>query len=485
MKPSEKGTASILGAPQHQALFVTSEMADFIKAGGLGDVAAALPRVLLKTYDVRVLIPGYFPVLKHRHIEIVGHTHAYAGLPACQIGLLKQEDGLNVYVVICPQLFEREGSPYISTLGMDWEDNAIRFATLSYVAACIAGGQAHMNWQPGLLHLNDWPCALAASYVKWLGFHTPTLLTIHNLAYQGLFSAHMKEQLGVPDAGMASLDFYGQFSFLKSGIVDASYINTVSMSYAHQITKPLHGCGLDDLLARRQQEGQLSGILNGIDASWDPKTDAHLRIHFSLNDHIGKIKNKQALRQEWHLPEQQGPIFAVVSRLVHQKGLDIICDVTPQLVEAGGQLIIMGGGEPDIEQTVRQLAWRYPQHVRAHIGFNESASRRIFAGSDFLLMPSRFEPCGLSQMYAQRFGSLPIAHATGGLMDTVDDGVTGFLFNQASANGLRQCLARALKTFVSPKLFQAMRQAAMLRPSGWDLAGNEYLNLYHQAIRSK
>ncbi|GHH54758.1 glycogen synthase GlgA [[Pseudomonas] boreopolis] len=463
------------------ALFVVSEMADFVKAGGLGDVAAALPRELRRRYDVRVLIPGYRAVLARAgRVEVVGRVVAHAGLPACDIGRIEQADGLPVYILLCPVLFEREGSPYVASDGQEWDDNAVRFATLSHAAAQIAAGHAGLDWQPHLLHLNDWPCALAAAYVRWAGGTTPCLLTIHNLAYQGLFPYSLAPVLGIPPEHVHELAFYGQLSFLRGGIVHADHVNTVSVSYATQITGAAQGCGLDDLLAGRAASGALSGIVNGIDDSWDPRTDGHLHSHFSVNQWQGRNENARQVRQAFGLPQGDGPLFAVVSRLVHQKGLDLICEVAPQIVAAGGQIVVIGGGEPQIEQQVAALARRYPGHVGAYIGFDEALARRMFAGADFLLMPSRFEPCGLSQMYAQRFGCLPIAHATGGLIDTVDDGVTGFLFHGASADALRRCLQRAFRTFRLPSLLGAMRRAAMLRPSGWDVAASKYIALYER-----
>jgi starch synthase len=463
------------------ALFVVPEMADFVKAGGLGDVAAALPRALRRRYDMRVLIPGYRDVLERAGgIEIVGRVTAHASLPACDIGRVEQADGLPVYVLLCPALFEREGTPYVDAQGHEWPDNALRFATLSYAAAQIAAGHAGLDWRPQLLHLNDWPCALAAAYVRWGGGTTPCLLTIHNLAYQGVFPEALAPALGVPAAHAGELAFHGQLSFLRAGIVNARQVNTVSHSYANQIVAPDDGCGLDELLAERASLGALSGIVNGIDASWDPRTDAHLPARFSVTQWQGREENAAHVRRVFGLPPSRGPLFAVVSRLVHQKGLDLTCEVAPQIVAAGGQIVVIGGGEPQIEQQVAALARRYPGHVGAYIGFDETLARAMFAGADFLLMPSRFEPCGLSQMYAQRFGCLPVAHATGGLIDTVDDGVTGFLFQGASADALRRCLQRVFRTFRLPGLLAAMRRAAMLRPSGWDVAGNEYLALYQR-----
>ncbi|MGJ4803026.1 glycogen synthase GlgA [Luteimonas sp. SDU82] len=482
---TRRRTAVKLARPASHSLpvlFVVSEMADYIKAGGLGDVAAALPRAMRPGSDVRVLIPGYPEVLQRiDRMSIVGQVPAHAGLPACRLGLAHQPDGLPVYVLLNPALFERGGSPYVDGSGAEWDDNAIRFATFAHAAARIAAGDCGLPWTPRLLHLHDWPSAMAAAYVRWTGGDTPSLLTIHNLAYQGLFSPSVAAAIGVPRSHLADMEFHGQLSFLKAGIVHATRINTVSVSYAAQIVRPEEGCGLHELLARRAAQGHLSGIVNGIDESWDPAVDHALPARFSATRCGERHLNARHVRAEFGLPDNGGPLFAVVSRLVHQKGLDITCEVAPQIVAAGGQIVIIGGGEPQVEAQVAALVRRFPGSVGAFIGFEEGLARRMFAGADFLLMPSRFEPCGLSQMYAQRFGCLPIAHATGGLIDTVDDGVTGFLFRGASADGLRRCLQRALRTFRNPLLLQAMRRAAMLRPGGWKPAAQAYDALYRQA----
>ncbi len=465
-----------------RVLFVVSEMADFVKAGGLGDVAAALPRALRTTCDVRVLIPGYPAVLERlQRLERVGQVAGRGNLPVCELARAEQHDGLPVYVLLNPHLFERAGSPYVDEAGREWSDNAVRFATLAHAAAEIAAGRVDNAWAPEVLHLNDWPSALAAAYVRWDGTEVPTLLTIHNLAYQGLFPLDQAAALGIPAHRLDELTFYGQLSFLQAGITHATRLNTVSLRFARQITAPADGCGLHDLLARRAARGHLSGIVNGIDASWDPRSDRHLSAHFSVQAFDGRRHNAQSVREAFGLRHSEGPLFAVVSRLVHQKGLDISCEVAPQIIAAGGQLVIIGGGEPAVEEQVRELARRYPGQVGAFIGFEEGLARQMFAGADFLLMPSRFEPCGLSQMYAQRFGCLPVAHATGGLVDTVEDGVTGFLFHQPTADGMRRCVERAMRTFRLPALLHAMRRAAMMRPSGWDIAGRQYMDLYQQA----
>ncbi|WP_240922443.1 glycogen synthase GlgA [Oleiagrimonas sp. C23AA] len=466
-------------AIKRRILFVTTEMADFVKAGGLGDVSAALPRALARSQDVRVLIPGYRQVLAScRQARLVGRIAPLAQLPACDLLLARSDDGLAIYILRCPALYERDGSPYVARDGEAWADNTLRFATLSHAAAEVAAGAAGLDWQPQLLHLNDWPCALSAGYLRWRGLKTPCLLTIHNLAYQGLFEHTQGDALGIPREAHASMDFYGQLSFLQAGIHYASRINTVSRHYAEQITLPPLGCGLDSLLLRRADQGHLSGIVNGIDVSWDPRKDRHLHCHFGIDQWRGKQANKHFLQRHFGLHRSRGPLFAVVSRLVQQKGLDLVCEVAPQIVAAGGQLCVIGSGEASVEQAVGELGQRYPGHVATHVGFRESLARRMFAGSDFLLMPSRFEPCGLSQMYAQRFGSLPLAHATGGLIDTIDDGVTGFLFPRASADGLRACIERAFRVYRCTPLLYAMRRAAMLIPMGWDAACEQYLGLY-------
>ena len=467
-------------------LFVTTEMTDFIKTGGLGDVAAALPRALQATQDIRVLIPAYPSVLaKARSIVWEGRTRAFAGLPETQIGRMETVDGLTVYVVHQPALFEREGaSPYVSPIGGDWSDNAVRFATLSYAAAQIASGRAGLAWQPDVLHLNDWPTALASSYARWEGRDIPTVLTLHNLAYQGLFQTSMRHVLGIPRQA-AETEFHGHLSFLRAGLTHADYVSAVSGSYARQIIQPAHGMGLHTLLEKKAVQGRLIGILNGIDPSWNPALDPNLAAPFSANQMSNRIATSEQMRQEFGLRESRGPLFAFVARMVHQKGIDMVCDAAPQIVAAGGQLALIGCGDTLMERDVARLARRFPGQVGAHIGFNDAMARRMFAGSDFLLMPSRFEPCGLSQMYAQAYGSLPIAHATGGLIDTIEDGVTGLLFDHPTVAGLRQSLQRAFRIFQEPPLLGAMRRAAMLERHDWGGPAAKYASLYAMAAPTR
>ena len=475
-------------ALQGRILYVTSEIEDYVKAGGLGEVSAALPRTLLKLCDIRVLLPGYREVLaRHPAMEILAQLPASAGLPACSIGRVQAPDGLVIYIVRCDELYARDGTPYQDPQGRDWQDNDIRFARLSLAAAEIAGGLPGFNWIPNFVHLNDWPSALTSGYLNWRGIKTPTMLTIHNLAYQGLFDCQRLSMLGIPQEAFQvdGVEFYGRLSFLKAGIYYASHITTVSSTYAEEITSPEFGCGLDGLLRKRAQEGRLSGILNGIDEhwdqSWDPNRDPKPRAGkpLRIGDWASKRRNAARVRDSFGLAVSQGPLFAIVSRLVHQKGVDLVLQAADLLVEQGGQLVVTGRGEPAFEAALKDLATRHPKHVGVKIGFQQDEATRMFAGSDFLLMPSRFEPCGLSQMYAQRFGSLPIAHKTGGLADTIEDGQTGFLFAGPTLPSFFEAIKRGLDTFSSSRRLNKMRRQAMTRSFSWQQSALRYQEIYN------
>ncbi len=480
-----------IGSLQNQKkkiLFVTSEFADLIKAGGLGDVSAALPRALGNRHDIRVLIPGYRQVMESGHpIRIIGRIHGHAAIPACRIGRMDLDDGLIVYVVICPELYERDGNPYGNRQGRIWADNHIRFARLSLVAAEIAAGTAAISWTPQLIHANDWPAALTPAYVSWKGLRTPTVFTIHNMAHQGLYDADCMRELGIPAEAFNpdGLEFHGKLSFLKAGIAYASHITTVSMNYAQEITRPEFGCGLEGILGCKAESGRLSGIANGIDESWQPDSDSHLICGITDPQWEGKAVHRRYVEIKFGLEQGEGPLFAVVSRLVHQKGIDLTCQVADEVVEAGGRIAVIGQGEPEMESAMRQLARRHAGRIGVDVGFNELDARRMFAGSDFLLMPSRFEPCGLSQMYAQRFASLPIATRTGGLADTIEDGVNGFLFDEISAPAYMQAIRRALNVYQRPVLLDAMRRAAMAAPRCWNESVEPYDELYRTLVSER
>jgi starch synthase len=484
--PVDSHKPQTLNPSKKKILFVTSELADLIKVGGLGDVSAALPRALSGQHDIRVLIPGYPQVLESGNpMRVVGQIRGHAALPPCRIGRMELPDGLIVYVLISPELYERAGTPYGDENSRDWPDNHIRFARLGLAAADIAAANAGMSWCPDLVHANDWPTALTPAYMKWQKQTTPCVFTIHNLAYQGMIDSHCSPELGLPPeaSGQEGMEFYGQLSLLKAGITYADHITTVSHTYAEEITTEAFGCGMQGMLQAKTHEGHLSGITNGIDESWDPRTDPHLVAKFSLHNMDGKRANAAYVEQLFNLEAEDGPLFAVVSRLVQQKGIDLTLEVVDTIVQGGGRLAIIGRGEPELEQAVVEMAKRYPGRVGVRIGFNETDARRMFAGSDFLLMPSRFEPCGLSQMYAQRFGSLPIARKTGGLADTIEDGVTGFLFRRATRDSYVDAVQRALNVFQYPELLHAMRCRAMASPLYWKQSVEPYDRLYKELLQ--
>lgn len=464
-------------------LFVTSEMGDFIKAGGLGEVAAALPRQLRTVCDVRVLLPGFRQVRAARPaIDIVSRMPRTAELPPWSLGRFATNDGLTIYVVLCDELYDREGSPYGPFGGGDFADNDIRFARLSLAAAEIAAGEADPNWRPDLLHVNDWPSALTAGYARWKGLATPSILTIHNLAYQGLFDPRRMGALGIPDAAFSidGAEFHGKLSFLKAGIFYGSHVTTVSQSYAREITTPEHGCGLEGLLKAKMEAGQLTGIINGIDDSWSKLIEGG-----ATTDEVvrrWKRGNAAAIRKRFALPQSRGPMFSIISRLVHQKGIDLSLEAAETIVSQGGQLVVTGQGDSRIEEDVARLARRYPNAVAARIGFDDAEARQLFAASDFLLMPSRFEPCGLSQMYAQRAGALPIASRTGGLVDTIEDGVSGFLFSSLTGVGLMGAITRALEAYRSKRAFQTMRKNAMTKAFDWSGPTASYASVYARTL---
>jgi starch synthase len=469
-----------------KVLFVTSEFADFAKAGGLGDVSAGLPRALRsRAIDIRVLLPAYPEVIaKASDITIVAHLPGRAGIEPCCIGQTLTADGLPLFLVLEPSLYQRTGSPYAAPEGHDWPDNDVRFARLSLAAAEIAAGTAGMNWVPDLLHVNDWPGGMAPAYLHWQGAHVPTILTIHNIAYQGLYHRERMQTLGIPESAfdINGVEFHDRISFLKAGLFYAEHISTVSPTYAREITTEALGCGLHGLTSGIAAEGRLSGIVNGIDETWDPSRDPHLPHHFEADDLSGKQSNAELVRTGLCLKQSEGPLFGVVSRLVHQKGLDIIAETAREIVHEGGQIAILGLGDPDTENMLSRLARGHRDHIGLLIGFNEPMARRIVAASDFCLMPSRFEPCGLTQMQAQRYGALPIAHRTGGLADTIQDGETGFLFSELSGEGLFGACRRAFEAYDDPEVLDEMRQAAMARSFLWSGAAEEYARLYAKLI---
>ena len=467
-------------------LFVTTELEGYAKVGGLADVSASLPKALRQQgVDVRILMPFYGPgQSRPPALEPLGLLDGLNDIPPCEVAIAATEAGIPIYFVVTPALYERTGSPYGDTERLDWPDNDVRFARLSLAAAQIAGGAAPLAWRPDLVHANDWPAALACGYLVWRNAPVPSLFTIHNLAHQGLFAGSRLHALGIPESAysMNGIEFYDRLSFLKAGLIYPHHVTTVSPTYAREIVHEDMGCGLHHLLAALAASGRLSGITNGIGEDWTPQDDRHLVQNYPPSTRAAKQRNADAVREELGLAQDHRPLFAVVSRLVHQKGIDLVLDAASAIVAKGGQLALLGEGDRDLEAAAKHVAALHPGSVGVRIAFDEALSRRAIAGSDFYLMPSRFEPCGLNQMYAQRYGSLPIAHATGGLVDTIKDGKTGFLFSGATADALETAISRALTVYVDPAGYADMWGAAMAEDFSWSKAARQYEAVYRSAL---
>jgi starch synthase len=469
-----------------RVLFVTPEFEDFVRVGGLASVSAALPRALRTFAEVRLIIPGYRSVLAQAgSVDVIAQCPALGEMPACTLCRTSTADGLTVYVVICPELYDRSGTPYCDVNGNDWTDNDVRFARFASVAALLAGGKLDPAWRADVVHANDWQSALVPAYIAWNGFSTPSILTIHNLAFQGLFPRETLRKIGAPESSfhLEGIEFYDKVSFLKGGLIYSNHLTTVSETYAREITTPEFGCGLEGVLARRALSNELTGILNGIDETWDPRTCDHLSVPFGVGDWQGKRANADHVRKEFNLALSRGPLFGLVARLVHQKGVDLVLSAAEAIVASGGQIVVMGRGEAEFEAALLEASKRHPASIGVAIRFEDAEARRIFAGSDFTMMPSRFEPCGLSQMYAQRFGSLPIGHKTGGLADTIEDGKTGFLFSQPSTESFLGAICRAFVAFGSKRQLNHMRSDAMANRFGWKNPVQSYLDVYRAVVR--
>jgi len=356
-------------------LFVASEFSDFAKAGGLADVCATLPRALRDLgADVRVLLPGYQKVLDGiDSLNFVGTLPRRAGVAPCLLGEARTRDGLPLYVLLDPSLYQREGNAYLGPDGADWPDNDLRFARLALAAAQIAKGDIGLPWRPDLVHANDWPGAMAAAYMRWEHVEIPSVITVHNLAHQGLFDAGRCEILGIPpeDFSIDGVEFYGKISFLKAGLYYSDSVTTVSPTYAREITTQEQGAGLEGLLAGRAAQGSLTGILNSLGEGWDPQDDPYLPAPFSAEEPAGKTAAKDLIRTAMCLTPSEGPLFGVVSRLVHQKGMDLIAEVAHEIFDRGGQIAILGVGDPETEESLRAVMRRHRDHMAMLNGFNE------------------------------------------------------------------------------------------------------------------
>ncbi len=447
-----------------RVLFVTPECAPLVKVGGLGDVSAGLPAALRELgHQVDILLPGYAEALGKISGAAEAARFSELGFD-CRV--LRQGGFL---LADCPALYQRPGTPYQDPGGGEWPDNALRFGLLSKIAARLAGGY-------DVLHCNDWPAALAPVFSPG----TRTLLTVHNVAFQGNFGREWLGRLGLAEEmfSIHELEFYGRISFLKGGLVHAAAVNTVSPTYAREIQTGEAGCGLDGVL--RSRSGALSGILNGIDTTaWDPARDPYLAARYDAASLEKKALNKKALQEKLNLNIGSDLLVGFIGRLTHQKGADLIAAA---IADLPGQVVVLGKGEREIERTLIAAEARHPGRAAVSIGFSEELAHLNEAGADLFLMPSRFEPCGLNQMYSQRYGTPPVARATGGLADTVQDGETGFLFERAEPAALAAAVRRAAAAWREPRRWRGIQRAGMRRDFGWSAAARRYAELYARII---
>lgn len=475
-------------------LFATSEMAPWVKTGGLGDVAAALPAALRRAgHDIRVLLP-YYPALAAAFpaARVVAELPSLAPqLPAARLREASAGD-LPLLLIDCPLLYDRPGNPYLDANAHDWPDNVWRFGLLSRIAALLGQPGNPLGWQADVVHANDWQAALAPAWLHYEG-GAASVVTVHNIAFQGCFGRDSLDGLGLPGHAWRfdGVEYHGTLSFLKAGLQLASQISTVSPTYAREIQDEHFGYGLAPLL--RHRADALRGILNGVDTDiWNPADDPALCAPYAANRLAAKRRNKAALQAEMGLSAvDDRPLFGVISRLTQQKGLDLLLTVAAGLPQLPAQLVVLGSGDKTMEAGFRELAARFPDEIAVRIGFDEALAHRIEAGADSFIMPSRFEPCGLNQMYSLRYGTPPIVRATGGLADTVVDVNTatladrtanGFVLDSDTPHALWLAMTRVAETWRDRGLWQRIQQNGMRRDFSWKHAADDYLNLYRDAL---
>ncbi len=474
-------------------LFVSSEVRPFAMTGGLGDVTGSLPKYLADLgHDVRLIMPRYGWIstdsMKRHHHPLGVPTGVGEKWCALWEGVLP-ETSVPVYFIENNELFDRGG--LYGQDGYDYGDNLLRFTVLSRGALQTCH---YLGWYPDVIHVHDWQTSLIPVYLNTVERHThlgrsATVLTIHNLGYQGRFSAEQFPVTGLPWElyNHLGLEAYGAVNLLKGGIYHSTLINTVSPTYAREIQTPEAGHGLDGVL--RDRAADLSGILNGIDTrSWNPATDPHIPHNFSADSPEGKALCRQSLHEEFGLDlDPKAPLVIMITRLAQQKGIDLVAEAMERIMDLGVRFLMLGGGAPWAEEFFSSLKSRWPGRYGAFIGFDPPLSRRMYAGADMILVPSRYEPCGLTQMYSMRYGTIPVARRVGGLADSITDAdqgsdATGFLFDHYTADGLLWALERAVDMFRnSPEEFARLRHNAMTRDFSWDRAAGTYTELYSRA----
>ncbi len=479
-----------------RVLFVTSEIAPLIKTGGLADVSAALPATLrAMNVDVRILLPGYPQVLKAlTNLRIAADFPALPGFPPARLLVDSLPNGIPIWVIECPKLYQRGGGAYQNEAGLDWPDNAHRFGLLSKIAAILSCAETPLDWKPDVVHCNDWQTGLTPAFLHFARSAAPCVMTVHNIAFQGIFPSSLSAKMGLPAVCFQpeGVEFYGDLSFMKAGLYYADHITTVSPTYAREIQTAELGFGLHGLLSHKRQV--LTGILNGIDTrEWDPAVDSHLTQPYDITNLPDKSASKRALQDCMGLhTDDKIPLLGLVGRFTQQKGLDLLLQVAPQLIALPAQLVLLGSGDAEMERAALELADQYPRQVAAFVGFEESLAHIIEAGSDIFLMPSRFEPCGLSQLYSQRYGTPPVVHATGGLIDTVvnystaslaQGSASGFVFNSMDAPSLLAAVRRAVAVYHDKKTWRQLQRNCMSKDFSWSRSAAAYHDIYSQLMQ--
>ena len=471
-----------------RVLSVASECVPLIKTGGLADVVGALPNALASLgWEMRVLVPAYRILLPYlqKMSEVWSDPSLFGGPARVMAG---EVAGLQVLLLDAPHLYDRDGGPY-SGPGGDWFDNARRFAALSWVGAQIARNGLADGWKPDVLHAHDWQAGLAPAYLTYAGSGgVASVFTVHNIAFQGWAPASALTDLRLPAEQFypAALEYYGGLSSLKAGLVTADRITTVSPSYAAELMRPEFGMGLQGVIAARADV--VSGILNGVDTTvWSPEAEP---IPYSARAMTGKAANRAAICAEFGL-DVPGPLAILVSRLTDQKGIDLLADTLPDFIAGGAGLIVLGSGDPVLEAAMTALQTRFAGRVAVRIGYDEALSHRLFAGGDAVLVPSRFEPCGLTQLYGLRYGTVPVVSAVGGLADTVIHAspaalaagvATGIVFHPVDGVALGQALRGVLALYADKPVWTTLQRNAMAQDVGWGASAADYAALYESAM---
>lgn len=476
-----------------KVLFATPELAPWMKSGGLGEISWSLPGALREAgVDVRILVPAYAPLLDaFPAARPVAELAPPGGvLPASRLLEAKAGNGVTLLLLDCPAYFRRGGTAYLDADGVDFSDNPLRFGLLSKTAALLSSEASPLRWRPDVLHCNDWPCGLAPAYLHFMGgARAATVMSIHNLAFQGIYPADTLAALGLPAEAYAmdGVEFWGKLSFMKAGLHYADRITTVSPRYAEEIQTEAFGYGFAGLLRWRRHD--LTGILNGIDTeTWNPATDPCLPRRYEFAHLKGKEACKAALRRRFGLTEDaSSPLLGAVCRITQQKGLDLLLDIGNEIAQLPAQLVLLGTGDKALEAALSGLAQRHPGQFSTWFGFDDGLAHLVEAGSDIFLMPSRFEPCGLNQMYSLRYGTPPLVRETGGLADTVvdcsaatlaDGTANGFVFGEATPAALLEAVRRAVSAWHDKGLWHKLQRNGMMQDFGWSKAATAYKAVY-------